>query len=425
VRARNPLLHLPVVLLFLFSSGCTYVHSVFRSDQQRTYRYAPPFDVASDEFRRSAASLGNALVEGNRVQLLNNGDAIFASLIKDIDEAKKSINFEIFIFKSDEAGKMVAKALIGAAQRGVQVRLLIDTIGSKLKRGLKEDMKKAGVKVQKYRPLRLFTIYKIAQRTHRRVIVIDGRTAYTGGIGIAKDWMGDARNTKEWRDSMVRVEGPVVSQMQSVFSEGWTYTTGEILTGNDFYPQLRAEGDVAAQAIKASKGDQSSQAKLLYYMAIRSARKTIRIVNPYFLPDSQVRRELMAAAKRGVDIQVMVPGRHVDQPMVRNASWFHYGRLLKAGVKIFEYEPTMIHQKTVSIDGIYATIGTINFDAISMNRNAEVSLSFHDRAFVHKLDDTFEEDKKRCKEITYAKWKDRGPGKRLAEMVFWIWEPYY
>ncbi len=364
------------------------------------------------------------MVGGNSASLLKNGDEIFPAMTKEIRRARKSVNLETYIFQPDEAGRMFADAMIEAAKRGVEVRLLIDAWGSKLGE-LEKPLKEAGVNVRKYRPLRIFSIYKVGKRTHRKILVADGSIAYTGGLGIEKRWLGSARSTKEWRDTQVRVEGPVAAQMQAVFSEDWTFTTGEILAGEKFYPEIPKAGSMSAQTIKASRGDVSSLAKMLYFVAIQSAKKSIRIANAYFLPDKQVRNALVDAVKRGVEVEVMVPGRHIDLPMVRSASWLHYRDLLENGVRIYEYTPTMMHNKAMVVDGIYSTIGSINFDARSMNKNAEESLAVYDRAFAKEVETMFDEDKKRCEEITLEVWKKRGPVKRLAELVSWIWEPYY
>ncbi len=406
------------------TSGCTVINDLIGSEKRDVYKFDHPFTVEEPSFRRSVEALGNPMVSGNKAELLKNGDEIFPAMTREIREAKRSVNLETYIFQPDEAGRQFADAMIDAAKKGVQVRFLIDSWGSKLG-NLERPLKDAGVNVRKYRPVRLFSIYKVGKRTHRKILVIDGRVAYTGGVGLSKQWLGNARNAQEWRDTQVRVEGPVVAQMQSIFSEDWTYTTGEILAGELFYPKLESDSGVLSQAIKASRGDASSLAKMMYYVAIQSAAKSIHIANAYFLPDKQVREALVKAVARGIDVQVMVPGRHIDLPMVRFASWGHYGDMLQGGVKIYEYRHTMIHNKTMVVDGLYSTIGSINFDARSMNRNAEESLAFLDRGFASKMEAMFEEDKKRCREITYANWKKREFAKRLAETVFWIWEPYY
>jgi len=412
------------VTCVLGGSSCTVLSNIIGSEKRDVYKFDHPFSVESPMFRRSAEALGNPMVGGNQAVLLENGDEIFPAMTRDIREARRTVNLETYIFQPDAAGKRFADAMIAAARKGVEVRLLIDAWGSKLG-DLEQPLKDAGVRVRKYRPLRLFSIYKVGKRTHRKILLIDGRIAYTGGLGIEKPWLGNARNTSEWRDTEVRVEGPVAAQMQAIFSEDWTYTTGEILAGDKFYPQIPQAGTMLAQAIKASRGAASSLAKMLYYMAIQSATVSIHIANAYFLPDKQSRNALVRAVRRGVDVEVMVPGRHIDLPMVRFASWLHYGDLLQGGVKIYEYRPTMMHNKTMVVDGLYSTIGSINFDSRSMNANEEESLAVYDKTFAAQMEAMFAEDKKRCGEITYRDWKRRGFGKRLAEMVFWIWEPYY
>jgi len=418
---------LPIVAsLGLFaSSGCTVISGVIGSEKQDVYKFDHPFTVSDPAFRRSLDTFGTAIVPGNTAELLKNGDEIFPAMTKAIREAQKTVNLETYIFQPDEAGKQFADAMIEAAGLGVEVRLLIDAWGSKLG-DLQEPLEKAGVRWRKYRPLRLFTIYKLGRRTHRKILVVDGKIAFTGGLGISKQWLGDARNAEEWRDTQVRVTGQVVDQMQSIFAEDWTYTTGEILAGEKFYPRRDGPaGTVEAQAIKVSRGDASSVAKMLYYVAIKSAAKSIYIQNAYFLPDRQVRDALVEAVKRGVDVKIMVPGRHIDLPMVRSASWGHYRDLLINGVKIYEYKHTMFHNKTMVVDGIFTTIGSINFDARSMNANAEESMAFYDRGFAAKMEAMFNDDLQRCKEITFDLWNHRSFSQRLSELVFWIWEPYY
>jgi cardiolipin synthase len=405
-------------------SGCTAINNVIGSEKRDVYKLDPPFAVEDSSFPRSAETLGNPLVQGNTAVLLQNGDAIFPAMLRDIRGASRTVNLETYIFQPDEAGQQFADAMIAAARKGVEVRFLVDDFGSNLG-PLEQQLKAAGVHVRKYRPMQIFSIYKVGKRTHRKILVVDGKVAYTGGLGIDKRWLGDARNKDEWRDTQVRAEGPVAAQMQSIFSEDWTYTTGEILVGDQFYPKIAPAGAIRAQAIKASRGDSSSLAKMLYYVAIQSAKQNIYIANAYFLPDKQVREALAHAVERGVDVQVMVPGSHTDMPMVRSASWLHYGELLKAGVRIFEYQPTMLHNKTLVVDHVYATIGSINFDARSMNANAEESLAFYDRSFAGEMEAMFLRDRKRCREITYAMWDHRGAQRRATELVSWIWEPYY
>jgi cardiolipin synthase len=312
-----------------------------------------------------------------------------------------------------------------AARRGVEVRVLVDGTGSKFSGPLLDRMRQVGVDARKYRPIRLWTLHKIARRTHRKILVVDGTVSFTGGFCIADAWLGDARNPKEWRDMMVEATGPVSAQMQAIFSEDWTFTTGEILAGDKFYPRIAPAGEIMAQAIKIAHGDSSSLATMLYFVAIQSARKSIHIQNAYFVPTKQIRESLIQAAKRGVDVRIMVPGRHIDEPLVRMASRRHYGELLTAGVRIFEYNRTMMHSKDAVIDGLFSTIGSINFDARSTHENAEESLAFYDRDFGARLEAVFAEDEKHCREITYASWKKRSLEERLAELVSSAFKPLY
>ena len=410
-----------LVALLVQAPGCTMV----RFDKRSVYKYDSSFGVADDAFRRSLSAFGFAMVEGNRAEILNNGDEIFPAMTEAIRGAKRTVNLESYIFKDDRAGKIIAEALMDAARRGVEVRVLVDGTGSKFSGPLLERMRKAGVKAAMYRPIRLWTLHKIARRTHRKMLVVDGEVSFTGGFCIADSWLGDARNPKEWRDMMVRATGPVSAQMQAIFSEDWTFTTGEILAGDKFYPRIAPAGDVAAQAIKVSHGDSASLAAMLYFVSIQSARKSIHIQNAYFVPNRQIRAALIQAAKRGVDVRIMVPGRHIDQPVVRMASRLHYGELLTAGVRIFEYNRTMMHNKDSVIDGIFSTIGSINFDARSMYENAEESLAFYDRDFGAKMEAVFAEDEKHCREITYESWKRRSIEQRLAELISGAFKPLY
>src|SRR5713226_4934847 len=279
-----------VASLGLFaSSGCTVISDLIGSEKRDVYKFDHPFTVSDPAFRRSLDTFGTAMIPGNTAELLKNGDEIFPAMTAAIRQAQKTVNLETYIFQPDEAGRQFAEAMMDAARRGVEVRLLIDAWGSKLGE-LQAGLEKAGVRWRKYRPIRLFSIYKVGKRTHRKILVVDGKVAFTGGLGISKPWLGNARNANEWRDTHVRVTGPVVDQMQAIFAEDWTYTTGEILAGEQFYPRHDGPaGKVEAQAIKVSRGDASSVAKMLYYVAIKSAAKSITIQNAYFLPDRQVR----------------------------------------------------------------------------------------------------------------------------------------
>jgi cardiolipin synthase len=412
--------------VLLQASGCSLlspVTSMF-SPKREVYHFDHPFPTSDPAFRRSLDTFGTAMVAGNQAELLNNGDEIFPAMLGAIREAKRTVDLETYIFKDDHAGRLFADALMDAARRGVEVRLLVDGAGGRAG-SLFNPMKQAGVKAYIYHPIRLLTIYRLTQRTHRKILVVDGTVCFTGGVGIEDRWLGNARNPKEWRDIQVRATGPVASQMQAVFAEDWTYTSGEILAGDKFFPEIKPAGGLAAQAIKSSHGDSSSLAEMLYFVAIQTAEKSIYIQNAYFVPDRHIRDALVAAKKRGVDVRIMVPGKHIDVPPLRLASRLHYDDLLEAGIKIYEYADTMMHSKTAVFDGIFSVVGSINFDTRSMNINAEESLGFYDREFAARLTATFEQDMKHCQEVTYESWKRRGFVQRSFEYLSWFFEPLY
>lgn len=409
-----------LLLILLPLSGCSY----FFDEKRTSYIYKPDYGVDSPEFRRSLDALGTEMVPDNRALLLQNGDEFFPAMLDAIRSARASVNMEMFIFNKGKIAREFADAMAAKAREGVEVRLLLDDWGSH-PHELADLMEKAGVKLRWYKPLRIYSIYKIGKRTHRKILTIDGRIGFTGGVGIDDRWVGDARNPKEWRETMVRLEGPVVAQLQSVFMEDWVHTTGEVLHGDRQFPSIPPAGSVLAQTISSSRTDSSSKAKLLYYMAIQAARKTIWIENAYFVPDRQIRRGLVRAAARGVEVRVIVPGPQIDIPVVRMASRFHYGELLDGGVQMYEYQPTMIHNKVMIVDGIWTTIGSINFVNRSMKKNAEANVAIYDRGFASIVEKTFLADLEKSEVFTREKWKKRGLLARLGETVFWLFSENY
>jgi cardiolipin synthase len=399
--------------------GCTST-----ATKRRIYHFNHPVPPEDSAFRRSLDSFGSLMVKGNRAELLQNGDEIFPAIVQAIAGAKRTVNLESYIYSDDEAGALVTKALVDAARRGVEVRVLVDGTGGHPGK-LADQMKQAGVDLRIYHPVRPWNIIRLGRRTHRKILVVDGTVCFTGGLGIEARWLGNARNPNEWRDTQVRATGPVAAEMQAIFGENWTYTTGEILAGNKFFPPIEPAGEVEAQAAKVSRDDSSSLAKMLYYVAIESAVKTIHIQNAYFLPDPQIRESLVKAVKRGVDVRIMVPGKHIDVPLVRMASRRHYGEMLQGGVKIYEYLDTMMHSKVAVFDGIFSIVGSINFDTRSMEKNAEESLTFYDRGFAAKVEAAFEADLKHCREFNYERWKHRGFDDRVRELFSGLFTPFY
>lgn len=411
---------LALLLLLLPTTGCSHLFW----DKRTSYTYKPDYGVDSPEFRRSLEVLGTEMVPQNKALLLENGAQFFPDMLDAIRAARASVNMEMFIFNKGRIAAQFADALAAKAREGVEVRILLDDWGSHPGE-LEEVMTQAGVKLKWYKPVRIYSIYKVGNRTHRKILTVDGHIGFMGGVGIDDRWMGDASNPKEWRETMVRVEGPVVAQLQSIFTEDWVHTTGEVLHGEKQFPPTPPAGELLAQAISASRNDASSMAKLLYYMAIQAARKTIWIENAYFVPDGQIRRGLVNAVKRGVDVRVLVPGPHIDIPMVRMASRHHYGELLDGGVKMYEYQPTMIHNKVMVVDGIWTTIGSINFVNRSMKKNAEANVAMYDRGFAEIVEKSILADLEKSQEFTKRMWKKRGFLARLGEVVFWLFSENY
>jgi cardiolipin synthase len=419
-RARLAAAGAALLLQVLCAAGCSYLFS----DKRTVYHFDPAYGVDSPEFLRSLDSLGTEMVPGNRVALYENGDGIFPAMLAAIEGAKLSVNLEEYIFDHGEVATRFAHALAQRARAGVEVRLLVDAWGSSLG-PLQTELEAAGAIVRIYKPLRLYSIDRIGNRTHRRILTVDGRIGFCGGVGIDDRWKGDARNPSEWRDTMIRAEGPVVAQLQHVFAQDWVHTTGEVLNGNRQFPPIAPAGHVLAQAIAAARADSISMSKLLIYMAIQAARRSIWIENAYFVPDRQIREGLKAAARRGVDVKVIVPGSHMDSPNVRAASHYHYGELLDAGVAIYEYRPTMMPNTVMVVDSIWSTIGSINLVNRSMTKNAEVNIAVYDRAFAAEVEKMVLADLEHCDVLTREAWKKRGVLARLGELFFWLFSENY
>ena len=387
------------------------------SEKRTVYRYEPAYGVDSPEFRRSLDALGTEMVSGNRAELLQDAGGIFPRMLEVIASAHQSINLETYIFTDDETGARFSRALAERARAGVEVRILVDGFGSSLG-GLETELEMAGARVRIFKPLRLYSLDTIGNRTHRRILTVDGRIGFCGGVGLDDRW-------KEWRETMIEVEGPVVAQLQQVFGRDWVHTTGEVLNGDRQYPRIEPAGDMLGQIISASRADSVSMSKLVLYMAIQAARKRIWIESAYFVPDAQIRRALVEAAGRGVDVKIVVPGSRTDSPNVRAASRYHYGELLQAGIAIYEYRPTMMHNKVMVVDAIWSTVGSINFVNRSMKKNAEVNVAVFDRRFAAEVEAMVENDILRCDVLTLKEWKKRGLLPRIGETFFWLFSENY
>lgn len=369
-------------------------------------------------FRAMGMLLGPDIVRGNRVQALHNGDQIFPAMLAAIRAARETILFETFIYWSGAIGDEFADALSERARAGVRVHVLLDWVGSfKVDARMVEQMREAGVEVHRFHPLRWYNLGRINNRTHRKLLIVDGRIGFTGGVGIAPPWTGHAQDEEHWRDSHFRVEGPVVAQMQSVMLSNWSKTTGTILHGADYFPPPREAGDMLAQMFHSSPSGGSESMQLMVLIAITAAVKTIDIASAYFVPDEMTRVALVAAMKRGVRVRVIMPGKKTDQPTVRHASRALWGELLRAGAEIHIYQPTMYHCKMVIVDGLLVSVGSTNFDPRSFHLNDEANLNVYDRGFAAEMTASFEHDLQRCKRVTLADWQARPALEKVRERV--------
>ena len=360
--------------------------------------------------------LGPAIVDGNRYRALQNGDAIFPSMLAAIRGAQRSITFETYIYWAGDIGREFADALAERARAGVKVHLLLDWVGSaKMDDSLTATMTGAGVQIQRYHPPHWSKLGRLNNRTHRKILVVDGRIGFTGGVGIAPEWTGNAQSPAHWRDSHYEVEGPVVAQMQAVFLDNWSKTSGEILNGARYFPILPAAGTGRAQMFSSSPTGGAESMALMYLLAITAATHSIDLSAAYFVPDELSLRTLVDAVKRGVKLRIIVPGEHIDSDAVRYASRAQWGPLLAAGAVIAEYRPTMFHCKVMIVDGLLVSVGSTNFDNRSFRLNDEATLNIIDAQFAREQTAIFEADLANSRRVTHAAWLARPWKERVGE----------
>ena len=366
--------------------------------------------------------LGPPFVAGNRLQALHNGDQIFPSMLAAIQSARRSITFETYIYWSSDIGRAFSDALAERARNGVKVHVLLDWLGSaKVEEDLVQEMTNAGVQIHRFHPPHWSHLARFNNRTHRKLLVVDGGVAFTGGVGIAPQWTGHAQDPDHWRDSYFRVEGPVVAQMQSVFIDNWIKVTGDVLHGPTYFADnvaaLPAVGNSAAQMFSSSPSGGSESMQLMYLMAITAATQSIDLAAAYFVPDALVSRTLVAAMQRGVKVRIVVPGEHIDSDVVRRASRAGWGPLLAAGALIAEYQPTMFHCKVMIVDGLLVSVGSTNFDNRSFRLNDEATLNILDVAFAQEQRTVFEADLALSRPVTLAQWQARPWLEKIGERV--------
>jgi cardiolipin synthase len=383
---------------FLLFDGCA-----LKMGKQPRQEIAPLYSARSPEFQQAAGSLlGPNFVPGNNITTLVNGNQIFPAMLGAIRSAKRSISLETYVFQDGEIARQFTEALAERAQAGVKVNVILDAQGTqKMGQQNLERLRNAGVEVAKYHSVFWPDPRRYNNRTHRKLLIIDGKIGFVGGVGIADLWTGNADSPQHWRDNHYKVIGPVVAQLQATFATSWLKARGQVLHGADYFPPLAPTGPYLAQAIRS--GAHNENLDLMYLLAIASAQKTLRIENAYFLPDDLMRKELTEAAKRGVRVEVVVPGKKIDQKLVRLASRRHWPELIRAGVRIFEYQPTMVHVKLMIVDDIFISVGSGNFDNRSIRLNDEANLDVLDRSFAAQQTRLFESDKKQCREATLDK----------------------
>jgi cardiolipin synthase len=406
------------ILTFLGTGlGVLLVANLTLGDKHIDENVPSLYAVSDPQFVRTlGVMLGPALLPGNRVTALVNGDEIFADMLKAIRGAQQTITFEMYIYWRGSIGEEFTAALAERARAGVKVHVLIDALGSqKIDERVIERMKAAGARVELYNPVRWHTLGRMNNRTHRKIMVIDGSIAYTGGVGIGDEWRGNARNAAEWRDTHFRLEGPAVAQMQAAFMENWIEVTGEVLHGPEYFPQLAAAGRSLAQFFVSSPGGGGESAQLLYLMSIAAAARSIQVSAAYFVPDNNEVRQLVAARARGVRVQILVPGTVTDSPVVRRASRSTWGELLRAGVEMYEYQPTFFHVKVMTVDGMWTSVGSTNFDSRSFSTNDEANLNVYDRTFAQAQEKIFAADLERSRRVTLEEWESRPLSERLWE----------
>jgi cardiolipin synthase A/B len=388
------------------------------------YHIEEDIDATSDHFSHVLESICQTHLEhGNRVEVLTDGDAFYPAMLDAIHGARETINMEAYIFKRGAIADRFIAALCERAKAGVRVTLVIDAVGSLgTYRRYKAQLKAAGACIEVYQPFTWYRLARLNNRTHRELLIVDGDVAFVGGAGIA-DWWGLPSDGKPmWRDTMARIEGPVVSDLQGVFAENWLECCGEILTGPAIYKPHHPVGDVPAFAIKSSPADRATASRALFQILIGAANAKVLVATPYFLPDRAFREAIRGALARGVTMTVIVPGSHTDQRWVRLASRRMYGQMLEAGVRIFEYEPGMLHVKSLLVDDLWAVVGTTNLDNRSFEHNDEVNVAFRSAEVNARLTRDFEADLARSHEIVLAKWRKRPLWEKLVGTTAWILE---
>ena len=397
----------------------------FTSGEKNVERKLTRLYQAQDpQFHRAMGSLlGPGILDGNRAQELLNGDQIFPAMLAAIRSAERSITFETYIYWAGDIGREFANALAERALAGVKVHVLLDWVGSaKIDDDLLKQMQAAGVDVRKFHEPAWSSLTRMNNRTHRKILVVDGKTGFTGGVGIAPKWTGSGQDAEHWRDSHFLIEGPVVAQMQAVFMDNWLKVTGDVMHGEAYFPALPAVGTSGAQVFSSSPSGGSESMQLMYHLSITAAARSIDLSSAYFVPDDLTSKALIQALARGVKIRIITPGDVIDTETVRAASRGKWGPLLQAGAEIYEYQPTMYHCKAMIVDSLLVSVGATNFDNRSFRLNDEANLNIFDTTFAARQTKVFEDDLSRSRRMTFEAWSNRPWQEKLKERLALLFE---
>lgn len=391
------------------------------------YRIPDPPTVpsGSHEFARILAVVSDAhLHDDTEMEVLTNGSNFYEAELESIRSARSHVCLEAYIFQKGEVAKRFIAVLTEAARNGVEVRIVLDAIGSfYIWRNSFRSLTEAGGKLCWYMPLRWYNFTRFNNRTHREMLIVDGSVAFVGGAGIADHWYHGRGGKKPWRDTMVRLHGSAVDSLQSMFAENWLESSGELLTGCKYYPNRVGMGTARAMVIDSTPSyGRATRARMVFQILIATAIGSIHITTPYFLPDRGARQALIDALNRGVEIKIIVPGKHSDHLLTRRSSRRLYGSLLKHGAQIYEYQPSMIHTKSLVVDGRWAVVGSTNFDSRSFGINDEVNVAALDEPLAARLEQDFQADVMASQRVTYAEWQRRPLLERFNELLGWIIE---
>lgn len=402
-------------LVLLFFSGCAGLTPI--NDMPNIVLGEPSF------YPTIAAHTDASIIAGNQVELLLNGEQIFPALLKAIRGARKSITYAQYLYEDGAIAYEIAEAFAERCRAGVQVKILLDSLGAgNIPQDIPDLWKKAGCQMEWFRRIKAlqfitpWELFRYNHRSHRRILVIDGRIGFTGGHGVSQAWTGNGRTAEHWRQTDVRVEGPIVQQLQAAFAESWREMTGNLLGDDSYFPALDTQGKVYTQVVKSSPLGGSFESYLLFLLSITSAQKSIHIANPYFLPDERIAEGLINAVKRGVKVVVLTPGIG-DHATVYAASRGGFGPFLLGGVEIYEYQTALMHAKAMVVDGVWANVGSANLDKRSLAINEEVNLVVYDAGFAAQLEKSFQEDLQHSKKLTYEAWSSRPFTEKILEII--------